>query len=552
MEESAHKYEMNPSTNRFEETNLRSYLNVLWRRKWIVVCSVVMITSLAVGATLLFITPEYKSSAELLQRRAGLDKILLGSDVFQESGVQPDREIQTAAELVKSPEVVSAVNIKLADRLGGRDAASLVDVKPVNKTDILRITATDPDSQLAADVANTFARKYIDWQQSVDKDVLAQARIPIAAQVASIPEERRNSATYQVLADKLETLKLVEAMQVGNLQIVKTAFASSSPASPKLPQTAAIALTISFFTGIGLVFLLEHFDTRIRSTEEITRNLNEPVLGTIPHESSNSGTLTTIANPSSVGAEAFRLLKTNLSYIEPDREIKSIVITSAGPLEGKTTTIANLAITLARGGQRVTILEADFRRPKLPEYLSLDNNIGLTNAIMGKFQLRDVLQMIDVKDRTLSQLSMTKKEKYRQRSVNVDEYGDSIDAVSFNGVKPVYCATSGSIPPNPGELVSSEKFYSLITEAREHSDFVLIDTPPIGVVGDAASMAAKVDGVIMVLRMAKTSKKSFELIRDFSNSIPCNILGVVITDANAPGSNNYRYGGSYYGSYYNY
>lgn len=547
----ASRSDMNVPRVEKDDAYLRGLVNVLWRRKWIIIAAVVVITSAVSGAVFLFRTPEYRASTELLQRRSGLDKVMLGSDVFQESGAQPDREIQTAAELVKSPEVVGAVNLELADRLGGRDAASLIEVKPVNKTDILRITATDPDPQLAADLANSFAREYIGWQQGVDKDVLVQARLPIEAQVASIPADQRESATYQVLADKLETLKLVEAMQVGNVQIVKGAITPSRPATPNLPQTTLVTFVISLFLGVGLAFTLEHFDTRIRNMDEVTMNIREPVLGVIPFDPGQNGTPVTIARPGSPGAEAYRLLKTNLSYIEPDREIRTVMITSVGPLEGKTITTANLAVTMARAGQRVTILEADLRRPKLPEYLGLENSQGITNAIVGRLSLREVLQVIDVKEKTLSQLSARKEGRRRPKPVDTGLLAGNMDAVSYNGVKPIYCATAGPTPPNPGEIVSSERFDALIEEARQYSDFVLIDTPPIGAVGDAASLASRVDGVIMVVRLSHTRKAGFEVIHDFARSIPCGILGLVITNARASSGGYYRYGGYYAGGYYN-
>lgn len=534
-----------------DEAYFLSLFRILWQRKWIVVITVVVITAVVSGAVYIYKIPEYKASAELLQRRSGLDKIMLGSDVFQESGAQPDREIQTVAELVKSPEVVAAVNTELAGRLGGRDAAELVEVKPVNKTDILRITATDPDPKVAADLANSFARAYTEWQQGVDRDVLVQARMPIEAQVASIPEDQRNTATYQVLADKVETLKLVEAMQGGNLQIVKIAYAPSSPASPNMPQTIAITLAISLFVGVGLVLGLEHFDTRIRSMDEVSRNIKEPVLGVIPFDARQNGTPVSIANPGGSSAEAYRLLKTNLGYIEPDREIKTVLITSVGPLEGKSMTTANLAVTLARAGQRVTILEADLRRPKLPEYLELENARGITNAIVGRSSLQEVLQVIDVKERALSQLSASKDNKRKHRKASAGFLQGNMDVVSYNGVKPIYCATSGPTPPNPGEIVSSERFDSLIAEARQYSDYVLIDTPPIGAVGDAASLAARVDGVIMVIRLSQTRKEGFDIIHDFARSIPCGILGLVIISASGPAAGHYRYGGYYAGGYYN-
>lgn len=515
-------------------SELRENLDIIWRRKWIIVLCAVVITFVAVTATLLFNTPKYQSATELLQRRSGVDRALLGSDVLQQSSyVDPDRNMQTAAELVKSPEVVAGVEKRLEGELEGRNPVSMISVSLVEKTDIMRIQATDTDPQMAADVANAFAAEYITWRQKVDKDILAQARIPLEAQLQSMPAEQQGTSMYQVLADKLETLKLIEAMQTGNLELVKAASVSSTPVSRGPLATGIVAFFISIVVGIGLAYLLERLDTRLRSTEEITRRIDKPILATIPRITAADGSLVTINNPSGACAESFRLLKTNLSYIEPDSEIKSIMVTSPEPSEGKSTTIANLAVTMARAGQRVIIIEADLRRPVLSAYLGLDNAVGLTNAISGTCSLRETLQMIEAQDLVIG---------ITEAMVDGGVAAEPM-IHGLNGVKPIYCVTAGPIPPNPGELAASERMGALIAEACEYADVVLVDAPPLGVVGDASSIASKVDGVVVVMRIAQTSRKSIDAVQGFIETVPCNVLGLVVTNTKASGTHN---GGYYY------
>lgn len=516
-----------------EVSDLRKYLRIIWRRKWLVIVPVLIITIGAYVATSLYSTPLYQSSAELLQRSSGLDKALLGSDVFQQS-YSPERDMQTASELVKSPQVASAVAASMGEQLGDRDPASMVNVSVIGKSDILRITITDTDAQRAADVANSFANEYINWRRGVDQEVLQAARIPLETQVLNTPPELQESASYKVLKDKLETLKLIESIQTGNLELVKPATIATSPFSPKPMRTAIMALIASLAFGVGLAFIMEHLDTKVRSTGEISAVIQKPVLAAVPKMSANNnGSLETLANPSGASSESFRLLKTNLGYIEPDREIKSIMVTSAHAGEGKTTTIANLAVTMARAGQRVIVLDGDMRRPMLHHYMGIDNSIGLTNVIAGSCTLRESLQMIDAQDLAISSSNLM---------ANTAIPGFS---ASTNGVKPIYCATVGPIPPNPGELISSEKFGSLIDEARQYADIVLVDAPPLGAVGDAASMASKVDGVVVVVRIAQTPKKSLGLINHFIETVPTCVMGLVVTNASAEGSA-YGYSGAYY------
>lgn len=507
-------------------SDLQRYLNSIWRRKWLILLVVAVSVAATVAVSKYLLTPRYQASAEILQRRSGIDKMLLGSDFFQQS-YQPDREMQTAAELVTSPEVSGAVAYDLGDRLGGREPDSMVNVSVVKKADILRITATDTDPQLAADVANGFAAQYIAWRQRVDLETLQNARAPIEAQVAATPPEQQDTSNYRVLKDKLENLKLLESMQNSNFEFVRAATVPAKPVSPNPRNNGVMAFLLSMFGAMGIVVVAGHFDTRIRHTEEIEQEIDKPVLTSVPkYSSSDYGPLVTINNPSGACSEAFRLLKTNLSYIEPDREIKSIMVTSPEASEGKSSTIVNLAITMARSGQKVIVLDGDLRRPVLSQYMNLGNSIGLTNAIAGNHSLKETLQMIEAHDLMI-------KPGF--------EGQDSAFVNSLNGVKPIYCATAGPLPPNPGEIVASEKMRSLISEASEYSDIVLVDSPPLGVVGDAASLATKVDGVIIVVSLGKTRKKALATLRHFMDTVPCNVLGIVINQA---GSSN-SYGNAY-------
>lgn len=522
-----------------DSIDLRNILGIFWRRKWVILVFVLVVTAGVVGAMMLLKTPRYESSTDILQRRSGLDKALIGSELFLESESQPERKMETAAELVVSPEVVNAVSKKLGARLEGRDPASLVDISVLKKTDILRVTASDPDPQLAADVANTFAAEYINWRRNVDHDVLQQARAPIEAQLLAFKPEELESVTYRVLSDKLESLKLIEAVQTGDLEVVKAAVVSPKPSSPNAMRIGTIALIVSLIGGVGLVFIIEQMDNKVRSVDEIVADIDKPVLAAIPRVPNfrGNGSLLTLTKPSSPGSEAYRLLKTNLSFVEPDNPVKSILITSATPEDGKSTTLANLAVTLARSGRRVIIIEADFRRPVLSEYLELEGAIGLTNTIADSCSLVESLQVIEVEKLVVGH----QKSLHENRSKEVLS-GAIFKKNANSEIKPIYCAVSGPLPPNPGELAASEKMGTIITEAGKYADVVLVDSPPIGLVGDAASLAARVDGVMLVVKLNHTTREHLRHLRDFSESIPCKTLGIVATNAGGDGSYYYKYG----------
>jgi len=520
----------------YRSLDFRSLINVLWRRKWIIILSVILITSISVSTALFLVTEKYESTAELLYRETGIDKILLGSDLFN-SNFQPERNILTAAELVRAPAVSSAVEEELGDRLGGQDAASMIKTSAAKKADIINITATNTDPELAAAVANSFAAQYISWRKQVDLEVLEQARIPIEAQLASIPSTQQNSANYQVLREKLETIKLLESMQTGNLEIFKPAVVSDSPVSPKPVRTGIVAFLISLATGMGLVLLAEKLDTTVHETDDVSRLIDKPILAAIPWSSVNNSRIVTLRNPFGNFSESYRMLRTNLSFVNPDNDLKKLLVTSVGPKEGKSSTIANLAVTLARTGKRVIVIEADLRKPKLAEYFQLSNAVGVTNVIAGDTSLREALQMIEARE-------LVVEREQGNGSNEAEETPGGFRPITDSDIKPIYLATSGPIPPNPGEIASSEKLSAIIEEAGSYADFVLIDAPPVGVVGDAASLAANVDGVLFVVRLDKTPKKEFEILNRFIDSVPSPVLGVVVTGTKSSGK--YSYSGSYY------
>ncbi len=521
---------MDSSGSKITEIDLREYLNIVWRHKWIVIIAVVSITVAATGATIIFSTPKYQSSTQLLQRYTNLDRTLLGADFFQQnsSSDASTRDLGTTAQLIKSPAVTATVSAKLGSELEGRDPAGIVRVSAVNESNIIDITATDANANVAADVANTYASAYIDWQRQSDQQALEEAIKPIEAQIQATPSDQQQTTSFSSLKSRLQSLKLLESMQTGNIQIVNSASASSSPVSPRPKQTGLLAFSVSLILGVGATFVVEVFDNKVRSADEVISALGKPVLAEIPrsgNETSGKRPLATLSRPTGRSAEAFRVLKTNLDYIAPDSDIKTIMITSAEPRDGKSSTIANLAVTMARSGQRVILLEGDLRRPVLAEYLGLENVLGMTNVIVGNNSLRESLQMLDAKDIAIP--------------AGYDKFNDQV--ISMNGVKPLYCSTSGPLPPNPGELVSSDKLGQLITEASQYADIVLIDAPPFGAVGDAASMASKVDGIIVTVMRGKTAKKSLKKTREFIASVPCSVLGVVVTGVESESAYGYGY-----------
>jgi non-specific protein-tyrosine kinase len=227
-----------------------------------------------------------------------------------------------------------------------------------------------------------------------------------------------------------------------------------------------------------------------------------PFLGAGKHkaaarEEGSPGGLVTAVNPRSPVAEAYRQLRTNIQFASHDRARRTIMVTSTGPDEGKTTTLANLAVTIAQTGSTVILVDADLRRPTLHEPFGVANSTGLTSLFIEGMPLRSAL---------------------------VD-----------TGIPNLRLLPSGPLPPNPSELLGGQRMLELLDALREEAQFVLFDTPPIIAVTDAAVLATRMDAVLLVLRAGQTKRDHAVRARQQLEKVQANLLGVVLTDAHVEG-----------------
>jgi len=245
---------------------------------------------------------------------------------------------------------------------------------------------------------------------------------------------------------------------------VEPANLPTSPSSPQHGRTGAIALILGLALGVGVAFLREHLDDRLRGREDMERVLGASVLAMITHvdgwRKASKAELVTVDAPSSITAEAYRTLRTNLQFIMRGDDLRVLSVTSADAGEGKTTTVANLAVSLAMAGKKVVAVSCDLRRPRLHSFFGLSNAKGVTSVLAGLANLADAVQMTRVSDLAI--------------------------------------LSSGPIPPNPAELLGSVEMEALLEHLREVCDVVVIDTPPVLAVSDASVVASLSDGVLLV------------------------------------------------------
>jgi tyrosine-protein kinase Etk/Wzc len=328
--------------------------------------------------------------------------------------------------------------------------------------------------------------------------------------------------TYIMMLSKLEETKITQAGKSGNVTILDTAIEPYIPIRPNKRLNIMLGALIGLGLGLGIVFVREYFDSSIKNVEEVEK-LGFNLLGTIPSidvESvelkrnkkwENEGEeiesrLVTHLDPKSPISEAYRTLRTNLAFTRIDNSMKTILVTSAGPKEGKSTTVSNLAITLAQLGSKVVLIDSDLRRPVIHSIFGLDKDNGLTSFLLNNLPFEKVLQKS-----MLENLSIV---------------------------------TSGIVPPNPSELLGSKAMEEFVEKLKNNFDVILFDSPPIIAVTDAAILCSRVDGVFLVVSAGSTNKDAIVRARSLLDNVNARVLGALL--------NNVEIGGAFSSSYYDY
>ena len=342
-----------------------------------------------------------------------------------------------------------------------------------------------------------------------------------------------NRQLYEGLLEKLKEAGVTAGLKSTNIRLVDAARTPTYPTEPNIPRNLAFALVLGLTSGIGLAFLLENMDNTVRTTEQAQIISGLPSLGMIPMGSKNgmdsngkkllsvassreAVELVTQARPQSQMAESYRALRTSLLLSNLGTPPKTIMVTSARPQEGKTTTSINTAIVLAQKGVRVLLIDADLRRPSVHKTLGMGPRSGLSNVLTGSVTLDHAITRSPI----LSNL---------------------------------FVLPAGTPPPNPAELLASSNMRDFLNELREKYDHIVIDTPPTLSVTDAVVLSQRVDAIILVIRSSKTTKQALRRSRDILMQVNAKITGVLLNavDLSSPDYYYYyEYQGKYHDSYY--
>ncbi len=514
---------------------LRQYLNVFKKWLWLIV----LVAAVAGGAS-------YYATSQLPRLYQATAKVMVGES-YQKLNPTPG-DIATGSvlaetyiQLVKTSAVLRGVKEQLGLDASVNELRNAVNASTIDRTQFLEVRATDTDPKRAALIANAVAEQLKLLGPASSNETLQKQREFVSQQIqdledkiqkseteiAQLEESLKTTTSVREAADKrseidrlrgqiaqyqqnyTQFINYLAPSSQNTLSILEPAEAPNQPFAPNLPLNVGLAIAIGIILATAVVFLIEYLDDTIKSKDDVTRVLNASTLGEIGLLKNRNDKLIAAAEPRSANAEAYRMLRTNISFSSVDKPIRMILVTSASPSEGKSITAANLAVTMAQAGYRTTVVDCDLRKPTQHKVFGISNDVGLTNALLAHADLSSFIRP-------------TRVENLR-------------------------VLTTGPLPPNPAELLGSRSMTDLLTMMQKESDVIVIDSPPVLAVADAAILSRISDGVILVVDSGKTKRESALRAKEALEQTAARLLGIVLNRMPS-NSGYYSYNSKYYSS----
>lgn len=493
----------------------------------------------------------YKRDENILGASLGDAQQLLGLEL--QDARKTLREARGAAESLRermrqvnglsAKAAAKSLDQVLSNGLVQQHKAQLVELRNARDDLLKRYMEKHPDVQVANQkidrveraLQNEIAAELAGVKRTVKRDYDAAHRAEqiAAADVAELEKRARAMHTkerrYTELATAVEGKKaLLAQMQVrlkeaqlqaesnaNNVRVLDLALVPTAPVSPRLTLNLAVALLISLVGGFGLAFLVEQLDSTVKSQEQLEQEFGLTFLGIIPLMRDVKGAAVrnpdryVLENPNSTVAECVRTVRTNLLFMAPERELRSMIVTSAGPREGKTSTVVNIGATMAYAGSKILLVDSDLRRPRLHKVFDMTNDRGLTNMILDP-------------------------------DVTIDSM------IQESGVDGMQVMCSGPLPPNPAELLQTKGFRRTLARLLERYDRVIFDSPPVVAVTDAQVLGMQLDGAMLVVRAGQTTRDMLANAKRLLSDVNVHVLGALLNNIDVT-----RRGyGQYYYRYY--
>ena len=528
------------------DSELKVYARIIWRWLWLILLCTIAAGIVAYLVSI-YSTPVYQASSTVLisiKRGASSDSV----DIWAS-----ERIARTYSQLMTRDETIETVANTIAQSLEGFNLEAFkteitdINVTPVRDTQLIKITVEGVSPSLAVRVADTLPAIFIEEMKQVQTEDYAGTKASLENQLGVLTEQidqTRNAIAsysdsttareevelarlndqltttennYAQIFSRLADIELVEVQSTDNISLVERAVLPEAPIRPRTLINTLLAAIVGGMMALGSIFLMEYLDDRIKSPRELANITNAPLLGAVTRipqavadrtGSTNTNSLITVREPRNPISESYRGIRTNLQFANVDSNIRSLIVTSAIPNEGKTTTAANLAIVMAQSGMKVAVVDADLRKPSQHKIFGIPAKTGLMNALFNE------------------------------------------------GVSPLRFAAQGSItnlsvipcgkrPPNPSEIIGSQRMRNLVQQLQKEVDIVIFDAPPLLAVTDAQILSTQVDGVLLVTRQG-TDRGAVARAVESLEQVNARLLGMVMNNMRRTASDEYYYYEYYY------
>jgi non-specific protein-tyrosine kinase len=515
--------------------DLRQELGLVWR-SWKVVLLVGVLAAAVAFVASNAMARTYESESRLLVGQA-LQASNPDVNLFQSA----TDLAETYAVIGESRQLLEKVKTALKLDLPIETLLSQVTVRPVPDQPMIDIRASADAPEKAAAIANEVAAQLIAKAPAIGatgepdaafaqqdlKDTaeqITQTRDELQSLIAIPNQTPEQQARREVLETRLASLRATYAallqtattVAANRVSVIDPAVPPLEASSPRVLLNTILAGILGLLLAIGVVYLMEHLDDRMKSAEQVEAVTGLPHLGTVlrmpgPADREPFYRMATLLYPRSPAAEAFRTIRTNIEFASIDKPFQTIVVTSAAPGEGKTVTASNLAVAFAQSGRRTILVDADLRRPGVHDMFSLTNTVGLTDLVHSD-------------------------------ATKLDTVIRPTDNPNLSVI------TAGTVPPNPAELLGSGRMAVILDRLREAADIIVFDTAPVGAVTDGAILAATADATLFVVQPLKTTERIVRRGREALAKVNARVIGTVLNNVPQGFTDSVAYYGRYYGA----